>query len=59
MKLTINIPKEFEKDFNTDNFNDFFFRVINTYCNGELCGNYEKEIAQMFLKAFNEAIVNE
>lgn len=57
MKLTIDIPKDFAVDFNTDKFKNFFSRVIaDIDCKG-LCGNYEKEIAEMFLKAFDKAIV--
>ncbi len=59
MKLTINIPREYERDFIGDKFKDFFSRVIaDINCNG-LCGNYEKEIAEMFIKVFDEAIVGE
>lgn len=37
----------------------FFSRVIaDIDCSG-LCGNYEKEIAEMFIKVFDEAIVGE
>lgn len=57
MKLTIDIPKGYERDFITDKFKDFFSRVIaDINCNG-LCGNYEKEIAEMFLEVFDKAIV--
>ena len=52
MKILIYIPKEFEVDYNTDRFADFFNRVIlDIDCKG-LCGNYEKEIAEMFINAF-------
>lgn len=59
MKLTIDIPREYERDFSVDKFKDFFSRVIADidYC-GQ-CGNYEKEIAEMFLEAFDKAIVGE
>ena len=51
----IEIPKEFEVDFKTDKFKDFFSRVVaDIDCKG-LCGNYEKEIAEMFIKAFEES----
>lgn len=57
MKLTIDIPKGYERDFITDKFKDFFSRVIaDINCNG-LCGNDEKEIAEMFLEVFDKAIV--
>lgn len=52
MKIIIDIPAEFEVDFNTDKFKDFFSRVVaDIDCNG-LCGNYEKETAEMFREAF-------
>lgn len=58
MKIEIEIPKEFEGDYNADKFEDFFMRVsydiemeMNGYVNG-ICGNYEKETAEMFAKAF-------
>lgn len=58
MKLTIEIPKEFEVDFKTDKFKNFFSRVITDMnC---LCGNYERETAEMFIKAFaNGKLVND
>lgn len=59
VKLTIDIPREYERDFIADKFKDFFSRVIaDINCNG-LCGNYEKEIAEMFLEAFEKAILGE
>lgn len=59
MKITIEIPKEYEIDFKADKFKDFFSRVITDMnC---LCGNYEIEIAQMLIEAFSkgEIIKNE
>lgn len=59
VKLTIDIPREYERDFIADKFKDFFSRVIaDINCNG-LCGNYEKEIAEMFLEAFDNVIVGD
>lgn len=59
MKITIDIPREYERDFIADKFKDFFSRVIaDINCHG-LCGNYEKEIAEMFLEAFDNAIVGD
>ena len=59
MKLTIDIPREYERDFIGDKFKDFFSRVIaDIDCDG-MCGNYEKEIAEMFLEAFDNAIVGD
>lgn len=57
MKITIDISREYERDFIADKFKDFFSRVITDIDYSGLCGNYEKEIAEMFLKAFDEAIV--
>lgn len=59
MKITIDIPEEYERDFITDKFKDFFSRVIaDISCDG-LCGNYEKETTEMFLEAFNQGIVGD
>lgn len=59
MKLTIDIPKRYERDFIIDKFKDFFSRVIADMDYSGLCGNYEKEIAEMFLEAFDNAIVGD
>ena len=59
VKLIIDVPREYEQDFIADKFKDFFSRVIaDINCDG-ICGNYEKEIAEMFLNAFNNAIVSD
>ena len=45
MKIEIEIPKEFEGDYNFDKFEDFFMRVSHDiemndeYFNRYLCGN--------------------
>ena len=55
MKVIINIPNDFTGDYIADKFKDFFSRVIaDIDCKG-LCGNYEKEIAEMFIKSFEES----
>ena len=55
MKIIIDIPNEFTEDYIVDKFKDFFSRVITDIdCKG-LCGNYEKEIAEMFIKAFENS----
>lgn len=59
MKLTIDIPIEYEQNFIADKFKDFFLRVITDMDYSGLCGNYKKEIAEMFLEAFNKAIVGD
>lgn len=56
MKLIIDIPKEFETDYKGDKFKDFFSRVLCDIDKGVLCGNYEKETTEMFLKAFDESV---
>ena len=57
MKLIIDIPKEFETDYNGDKFKDFFSRVLCDIEKGKcLCGSYEIETTEMFLKAFDESI---
>ena len=55
MKVVIDIPKDFEGDYIADKFKDFFSRVIaDIDCKG-MCGRYEKEIAEMFLKVFDDS----
>ena len=55
MKVVIDIPEDFTGDYIADKFKDFFSRVIvDIDCNG-MCGRYEKEIAEMFLKAFDDS----
>ena len=55
MRIEIEIPKEFEDDFIFDKFEDFFKRALCDMETGALCGKYEKEIAEMFIKAFAES----
>jgi hypothetical protein len=59
VKLTIDIPREYERDFIAEKFKDFFLRVITDMDYSGLCGFYEKEIAEMFLEAFDKAIVGD
>ena len=55
MKVIIDIPKDFTGDYIADKFKDFFSRVIaDIDCIG-MCGRYEKEIAEMFLKVFDDS----
>ena len=55
MEVVIDIPKDFTGDYIVDKFKDFFSRVISDIdCKG-MCGRYEKEIAEMFLKAFDDS----
>lgn len=55
MKVIIDIPKDFTGDYIVDKFKDFFSRVITDIDYKGLCGNYEKEIAEMFINAFEES----
>lgn len=55
MKVIIDIPNDFTGDYIADKFKDFFSRVIADIDNRGSCGNYEKEIAEMFLKAFDDS----
>ena len=60
MKITIEIPKEFEKHFNEDRFKDSLERVItdvNYQIKKELSisGNYEIETLEMLINAFKTA----
>lgn len=57
MKLTIDIPIDFERDFINDKFENFFSRVIADIDYSGLCGNYEMEIAEMLLNAFYNAVI--
>lgn len=55
MKVVIDIPKDFGGDYIADKFKDFFSRVITDIdCKGK-CSRYEKEITEMFLKAFDNS----
>ena len=55
MKVIIDIPNDFTGDYIADKFKDFFSRVIaDIDCKG-MCGRYEKEIAEMFIKAFDDS----
>lgn len=53
MKILIDIPKEFEVDYNTDRFAEFFHRCLADM--GTCCGNYELETSEMMEKAFTES----
>ena len=47
MKVVIDIPKDFTGDYIADKFKDFFSRAITDM--NYLCGNYERETAEMFI----------
>lgn len=53
MKIKIEIPKEFEEHFKRDKFEDSLNRL---YADVHLlAGNYERELAEMLIKAFKES----
>ena len=58
MKVVIEIPKDFVRDYMADKFKDFFSRVISDIDYKGMCGRYEEEIAEMFLKAFDDSEEN-
>lgn len=58
MRVVIDIPKDFARDYATDKFRDFFIRVIADIDYSGVCGRYEEETAEMFLKAFNDSFVD-
>lgn len=53
MKVLIDIPEEFELDYATDRFAEFFHRCLADM--GTCCGNYEQETAEMMEKAFTKS----
>lgn len=53
MKVLIDIPKEFEVDYHTDRFRDFFERAVADM--DVMCGTYERETADVLAKAFEES----
>lgn len=56
MKVIIDIPKEFEKHFNNDRFEDSLKRLKADA--GEcMAGLYEIELCEMLIEAFKEAAV--
>lgn len=56
MKLVIEIPKEFECDWNRDKFHECFSRVLADLQNASCAsGRYEKETIKMLASAFRDA----
>lgn len=53
MKVLIDIPEEFEVDYHTDRFRDFFERAVADM--DVMCGTYERETADVLAKAFEES----
>ena len=64
MKVTIDIPNEFEEHFIQDKFKDSFERIIadikHSLENGDcLCsGRYEYETIEMLINAFQNSNIN-
>ena len=55
MKIVIDIPDEFIPHFNSDRFKDSLERLESD--SHLLAGNYEKELCQMLIKAFDESLI--
>ncbi len=55
MIIQLEIPKEFEKDYQKDRFDEFFRRVFADIDFTGMCGNYEAETALMMADAFKES----
>lgn len=55
MKIMIEIPEEFICDYAADRFKDCFLRFICDSKTGLMAGNYERETAEMLIKAFRDA----
>lgn len=55
MRIEIEIPEEFEKDYTKDKFKDFFSRVLLDIDQKGACGLYEEEIAEMMIEAFDKS----
>ena len=53
MRIMIEIPEEFEKDYTADKFAELFQRCLADMCT--CCGNYEQETAEMMENAFAES----
>nr|DAG65052.1 MAG TPA: hypothetical protein [Bacteriophage sp.] len=53
MKVLLDIPEEFEVDYNTDRFRDFFKRAKADM--DVMCGTYERETADVLVKAFEKS----
>lgn len=59
MVIVLEIPKEFNAHFNEDRFTDSFARICHEIKsnNYHLCGNYERELIDMLIPAFQKAHV--
>ncbi|MDT3387638.1 MAG: hypothetical protein LIR46_07770 [Bacteroidota bacterium] len=60
LEIVLKIPEEFECDFNADKFKDCFKRVLadcKAWDYSGISGAYEHETLEMFIDAFNEAVI--
>lgn len=55
MIIQLEIPKEFENDYQNDRFDDFFKRVNASMNHFSIFGNYEAETVQMMHDAFEKS----
>lgn len=57
MKITIEIPEDFESEYNKDKFYETFERVITDLSQGDmiLTGHYEIETLKMLRQSFEES----
>lgn len=61
MKITIDIPQEFEKQFDNDRFKDSLKRIITDVTDEiesdfSISGKYEIELCEMLIKAFGNGV---
>lgn len=59
MRIEIEIPKEFEDDYEEDRFKYFFARIMYNIRCGIFCGKHEREIVEMLAKAFENSKTTE
>lgn len=57
MRIEIEIPEEFGADYNVNRFSDFFSRVMADIDYNGICGNYERETADVLAEAFKNSRV--
>lgn len=55
LKITLDIPKEYVKDFKTDKFHNFWEHIMSVMDDNGSFDNNEKQIAGMFCQAFEDA----
>lgn len=61
MKITIEIPKEYEDEFINNKFKESLNRVyvdLDFYKDDSLCGLYERETIDMLMNAFQNGIID-